>query len=729
MPKIPTFTTQARPTAEVGDVRSNIQISPSQNIGTAAAPLVKTLMNYAATEMLNQSKNEALELENQSVLELNTAVQQASKLKNKEQANTFLINESKRIRDAYGAKASSSQVRSIFDNNYLKEEQKQIIKVDNAVYKNVVESYANNKLTKQERILTEGLFGKNPLAEQTMINDLTQLELDDTFQDIDTKEKNIAAIPGKIDYFKAKRQIQSDPKQAYLDITNPNKYINLPLKARLQLQSESLSEAKPIIRDEIKNVLAAGADGKIIEFDQKFAKEILDKKEYEDFNERYSIIKQTYIDIQKINNSEIGTENEIVKETQLKDKSYILDKKKKDVLINAVQKKQEYMEKDPVAFLYSTNDKVKQATDDYRLEQDPELQSKKKTALINTIVQEQIRMKQLKTRIKVISKSESEDIVAKYLSSNEDGRLAWLEKLQKDYGEYYSNALNQLSKDGLPFSAEFSSYLGNKTIAKKLISFDTEEKQKVLKQFAKDKGINVQTDINESLQEKIKDFEKNIMIGNQYNTSIAAEKLSKMKNTLSYYALNEILTGKNKDQAINNAANLILDNYEIADTYFIPKIYNGERLGKNNIDKIQEKAALIKDFYLNDFKPVLVKSKDPKAPIQDLIDELDYQMKNNGLWVNTEDGKGIVFGIKLRDGSIGLIENANGENLRIDFNDTSYKIPTTDIEIDTDIKLKAQQFGAFGSYGEAKPSIVRPSVETTMIGRRTANEGLYKLNK
>jgi len=307
--------------------------------------------------------------------------------------------------------------------------------------------------------------------------------------------------------------------------------------------------------------------------------------------------------------------------------------------------------------------------------------------------------------------------------------LAWLEKLQKDYGEYYSNALNQLSKDGLPFSAEFSSYLGNKTIAKKLISFDTEEKQKVLKQFAKDKGINVQTDINESLQEKIKDFEKNIMIGNQYNTSIAAEKLSKMKNTLSYYALNEILTGKNKDQAINNAANLILDNYEIADTYFIPKIYNGERLGKNNIDKIQEKAALIKDFYLNDFKPVLVKSKDPKAPIQDLIDELDYQMKNNGLWVNTEDGKGIVFGIKLRDGSIGLIENANGENLRIDFNDTSYKIPTADIEIDTDIKLKAQQFGAFGSYGEAKPSIVRPSVETTMIGRRTANEGLYKLNK
>jgi hypothetical protein len=43
MPKIPTFTTQARPTAEVGDIRSNIQISPSQNIATALEPVTKAI--------------------------------------------------------------------------------------------------------------------------------------------------------------------------------------------------------------------------------------------------------------------------------------------------------------------------------------------------------------------------------------------------------------------------------------------------------------------------------------------------------------------------------------------------------------------------------------------------------------------------------------------------------------------------------------------------------------
>jgi hypothetical protein len=166
MPRIPTFTTQARPTAEVGDIRSNIQISPSQNIATALEPVTKAIMKYAAVEKFNQSKTEALELENQAVLELSTISQEASKRKNKEEANSYLLNESKRIRDQFSAKASSSQVKSIFENSYLQEEQKQIYKVDGAVYKNMLQSYANNKETKRQRILSEGLWGNNKLAEE-----------------------------------------------------------------------------------------------------------------------------------------------------------------------------------------------------------------------------------------------------------------------------------------------------------------------------------------------------------------------------------------------------------------------------------------------------------------------------------------------------------------------------------------------------------------------------------
>jgi hypothetical protein len=46
MPRIPTFTAQGRPTAEAPGVRTNIQISPSQNIGTALLPAITGIIDY-----------------------------------------------------------------------------------------------------------------------------------------------------------------------------------------------------------------------------------------------------------------------------------------------------------------------------------------------------------------------------------------------------------------------------------------------------------------------------------------------------------------------------------------------------------------------------------------------------------------------------------------------------------------------------------------------------------
>ena len=58
MPKIPTFTTQARPTAEVGAVKSNVQIPLSQTIGTALAPITKAVTQHAVQEKnLENKKN------------------------------------------------------------------------------------------------------------------------------------------------------------------------------------------------------------------------------------------------------------------------------------------------------------------------------------------------------------------------------------------------------------------------------------------------------------------------------------------------------------------------------------------------------------------------------------------------------------------------------------------------------------------------------------------------
>jgi len=59
MPKIPTFTARGRPTAEVGAVKSNIQIPLTQTIGTALAPVTKAVTDYAIKKKEVSQKLEA----------------------------------------------------------------------------------------------------------------------------------------------------------------------------------------------------------------------------------------------------------------------------------------------------------------------------------------------------------------------------------------------------------------------------------------------------------------------------------------------------------------------------------------------------------------------------------------------------------------------------------------------------------------------------------------------
>ena len=66
MPKIPTFTARSRPTAEVGAVKSNIQIPLTQTIGTALAPVTKAVTDYA----IKQRDNEEKLIAKKAVLEL-----------------------------------------------------------------------------------------------------------------------------------------------------------------------------------------------------------------------------------------------------------------------------------------------------------------------------------------------------------------------------------------------------------------------------------------------------------------------------------------------------------------------------------------------------------------------------------------------------------------------------------------------------------------------------------
>ena len=53
MPKIPTFTSQVAPTAEVGAVKSNIQISPKSSLAGALLPAANAVTQFYIKENYN----------------------------------------------------------------------------------------------------------------------------------------------------------------------------------------------------------------------------------------------------------------------------------------------------------------------------------------------------------------------------------------------------------------------------------------------------------------------------------------------------------------------------------------------------------------------------------------------------------------------------------------------------------------------------------------------------
>ena len=300
MPKIPSFISQVRMTSDTGQQAPVIQQDLSNTMASSLAPAVKAISDFKVKEKLIQDKTEALDLENQSIIELNTVTQEASKLMNKEKANLYLMTESARIRDNFGSKASSSSVKNLFQNNYLLEEQKQIYKVDNAVYKNIVQNSNDQKEIKYERLVRDAMFGENPLSRETIYNSLIQLENDDLVQDEDTRAKNIALIPRKLDYFSAKYSIDKDPVNALKQLSDPKQFINLDIKSLTSLKNEARQLASPEIRDNANNYLAALKVGKKADIDEEAVKVVLGKNYYQSFKEEQSGLQRASYFAEKI---------------------------------------------------------------------------------------------------------------------------------------------------------------------------------------------------------------------------------------------------------------------------------------------------------------------------------------------------------------------------------------------------------------------------------------------
>ena len=696
MPKIPTFTTEARPTAEAPSIQTRTQIPLTQTIGTALAPVTKAVTQHAVNEKNLENKSEALSLENKALLELTDVFEEAGRLDNKDQAFNIVQNKSKIIQEKYSNLASNNSVKSTFDNNFLAEVQKGIFKVNNRVSTNIIQTLDNEVNVKKNRLLTAAYVDKDPLALKTIQTDL-ELLYEQTYKgriDVDEYNKLIQGIPGEIQVYEVSQLISSKPKQAYLDLMNKDKYKDIPLQTRISLINETKNILIPEIKTEYENFVAAAAFGKDAPFDINFAKEILPTKKFNTMMKDYESVKKTVSSVKILNtvpNNKLSeTLDNMLLESET-NKTFIEFQKEKKILTETVNNRNKAMATDPIFFINATNDDIKILSEELKNETNPDLKIQKKKALTEVYVQTQIDMGQPPYQIKVMSNSEASGFVEQYKNADQFTRVAMLQNLDAEFGEYNSNAMLQLTNAGLPVTAELSSFFNNPNLTEKFLSFDTKVEQDRLKQYAKDNNITF-NDVRKSIRDNLNEFEDVAMRGSKFNSSIALNKIDNIVEVLTYYALNEMVTGVSQGAAEKNATNLINNAFDIQDTFFVPVIYNGKSLNEGHIDFVVEKANLIKDFYVQDFKPVAFESSDEDVTDIELNEAMIDQMKNFGEWRNTADGTGLIYGIVFNDGSFGPVKNQQGEYLSFTFDDTSLTIPGTDLDMDLDIRIKSQQF-------------------------------------
>jgi len=696
MPKLPTFQAEGS-VSQLAGTTTNVQVPLTQTLGTALKPVTDLIVKNKVQEKNFENKTEALKLENNFITDMQKVNDEVNILENKDQANAIYKEKSNALISSYADKASNQNVKTLFTNSALGEVQKGLFRVDTQISKNILNSLNNNVAQKENRLLTTAFLAEGDFDYAVLQTDLEKLYKDHYTGQVSNAnlKKLIDGVPGRIEIFEATQGLTENTKDTYLKLKDNKEFINMPLKERMELLNDATLILRPELRLDYKNFIAAAKVGKTIPFDMKFAEEVFDPKEIIGMQEQFLMVTNAIEDTKILNQIPLKDLDETLK-SMIKNKydsvksgtmNFIDAQNMDNYLKTIVSTRLEAMKTNPVKFIIDTNDEAKRLLDNFSTEENLTLKTENKKAFVNFIYEEQLKMGNPNYLIKVTSTDEASSFVEQYLQSDAGTRLAMLQNAENQFGDFFSKAMLEFTEAGLPETAELSSFFGNPELTKKFLSFDSDEEKKQLEEFVSLKETPM-TEIKRGILNNLEDFSSAVMFANKFDTSFAADKLDRIVDVLGYYAANEIRAGVKPSKAIKNASNLINQSFEIEDSYFIPRIYEGISLPNGQIDFIKEKSKAIQKEYIDLWGAVSFKSLDENIDVEILDKEMKEQMIKNGRWVNNSDGTGLLFGITFGDGSFAPVFNKEGETLELKFDDDSYLLPNTDIRIQIGGKSK-----------------------------------------
>ena len=253
MPKIPTFISEARPTAEVSSIKSNIQVSPNSSLAAALIPAAKTIDNYYLKEKEISNKVESGKLLNEATLEI-FELQSQSKLKSTpEEGINFFNTGYKNIVDKYKAKAPNNYISKSFEIGMASDKPSYVSSILKETRAGMVSTRVSQVDMKVKNKILNAVEGDNEFdfatLSQSIIQDYNGLVEDGIVGENDFNTLK-ADLPSLVETAMVNKIGRNNAYQAVLLLDDPNNFKQITGTQREELskklQTKALFQSKRI---------------------------------------------------------------------------------------------------------------------------------------------------------------------------------------------------------------------------------------------------------------------------------------------------------------------------------------------------------------------------------------------------------------------------------------------------------------------------------------------------
>ena len=721
MPKIPTFTTEATITGEVGSVKSNIQMGLNQTIGSALAPVTKEIVQHAVKQKDFENKTEALRLENDFIREMQDVYTQAGNLENQDQAQSLIKNQSNIKIQKFNSLASNKNSQTLFNQYALSEVQKGIFRTSTAVERNTLIALDTLVSEKKSKLMITALDIKDGFDYEVLGRDLEDLYTINYKGKVSNAVlgRMISGIPNEIKFLEADKMISNNPREALEMLKDEKDFQGLTYDSRVQLIEKAKKTLVPLIDAQWKSHVEQINDGQDVEpFDLDLVAEVLPEEAANAMIQQETIFRDTADNVKTIHRSSEQDVFEVAQGFIQEAKEMYLYDKAKDIekfYNSIVAQRSEDIKSDPVEYTIRTSPDIKNLVQKLESEQNPDIAASISKEIAVSIMEYQTNLGIKKTNQKVMTNSASKQFINEYKQAAKDKNVnlqdAMLQGLVTKYGNLEDEALAQLTLDGLPTGARMiSAGFATQEDKMKFLSIDDPkvitDLKKTLKDmddseisFAKMRSL-IRQDSN------FKDLENMIKRNVPFDPSDEIPIIEDVVEFLAGYGSLEFTNGDTKtfNAAAKKAVEMFTKNFDIDDTYYYEKTFidstTGKRIVPQKIERNKQMMEIIKNNYLSKLDLKTYSSKKEDIKNQELTEKMQYNMREHGEWRNSPDGKGFVFGIVLSGNSFGIVEYENGDPLYFPKDHDGDKIPGSDIVVDLDIESKIQMSRGYFGYQE-----------------------------